>query len=246
MNPSAARLVRFLFSAALMVVAANTRAGEVSRLSRNLEEGRRQTVVVYGTSLTAAGAWVGQFREELDRRYPGRAVVINSGKSAMWSKWGVDNLENRVIAKHPDAVVIEFTINDAYLPYKTSVAQARTNLVSMTERVLAANPECEIILMVMNPPTGVHLERRPDIASYNQMVRDVARERRFLLIDHYPAWERILTTDAKTFTLYVPDGLHPGAEGCRTIITPGLLSGLGMPASMPGDPPASAGSTPKP
>jgi acyl-CoA thioesterase I len=220
------------------------RAGEVSRLARNLEEGRKQTVVVYGTSLTAGGAWVGQFREELERRYPGRAVVINSGKSAMWSKWGVDNLDARVIEKRPDTVLIEFTINDAYLPYKTTVAQARANLETMTDRIRAAVPECEIILMVMNPPTGVHLERRPDIASYNQMVRDLAKERRFTLIDHYPAWERIRTSDPKTFSVYMPDGLHPGPEGCRAVITPGILTGLGL--STTNAPPASAGSASQP
>ena len=244
MNHPKARLVRLLLSAALMTGALNVRAGEVSRLVGHLEEGRKQTVVVYGTSLTAAGAWVGQFREELERRYPGRAVVINSGKSAMWSKWGLDNLDARVIEKRPDTVLIEFTINDAYLPYKTTVAQARANLETMTDRIRAAVPECEIILMVMNPPTGVHLERRPDIASYNQMVRDVAKERSFTLIDHYPAWERILTSDPKTFSAHVPDGIHPGPEGCRAVITPGILAGLGL--STTNAPPASAGSASQP
>ena len=114
------------------------------------------------------------------------AAVINSGQGSSWSKWGVDNLDTRVIAKKPDTVFIEFGINDAYLPYKTSVADARANLETMITRILEAKPDTEIILMTMNPPTGVHLDRRPGFKDYYEMYRDVAKERKILLSDHEP------------------------------------------------------------
>jgi acyl-CoA thioesterase-1 len=107
----------------------------------------------------------------------------------------VTNLDEGVILKNPDTVLMEWTINDAYLPFNTSVQQARSNLVSMIDRILKPNANCEIILMVMNPPVGVHLERRPKIKDYNQMYRDVANERKFLLIDHYPNCEKVLKDD---------------------------------------------------
>lgn len=197
-----------------------------SRLISNLEAGNKQTVVAYGTSLTAGGAWVGQLSDELNRQYPGLAAVINSGQGGMWSKWGVDNLEERVIARRPDTVFIEFSINDAYLPYSTSVEQAKANLENMIERILAAKDSCEIILMVMNPPIGIHLEKRPEIESYNRMYREVAARRRLRLVDHYPNWRRILESDPKLFSAYVPDGIHPNAEGCKTVILPAILGAL--------------------
>ncbi|MDD5705738.1 MAG: GDSL-type esterase/lipase family protein [Kiritimatiellae bacterium] len=205
-------------------------AGEACKLSANLRAGRQQTVVAYGTSLTAGGAWVAQLSAELARRFPGLATVINSGKGAMWSQWGVDNLEDRILSKKPDTVLIEFSINDAYLPYKTSVAQARTNLETIVNRILAANPACEIILMVMNPPTGIHLENRPNIESYNQMYRECAARRGLMLIDHYPKWSQLLKSDPKQFSAYVPDGIHPNAEGCMQVITPAIIEALGLPA----------------
>jgi acyl-CoA thioesterase-1 len=201
---------------------------EKSKLVTNLEAGKQQTVVTYGTSLTAGGAWVGQLSSELKRHYSALPLVINSGRSSMWSKWGVDNLDTRVISKSPDTVFIEFTINDAFLKYDTSVPQARSNLLNMVDRVLAANKACEIILMVMNPPIGVHLTSRPNIELYNQMVRDVAAERRLMLIDHYPDWQKILTADPKQFSALVPDGIHPNAEGCKQIILPNILRALGV------------------
>ena len=213
-----------------------TSRGVESRLVVNLESGKQQTVITYGTSLTAGGPWVHQLQEALNSSYPGKAKVINSGAGAMWSKWGVDNLDKRVIAKNPDTMLIEFAINDAYLPYKTSVEQAQSNLENIIERILESNSKCEIVLMVMNPPIGVHLERRPKIKDYYQMYRDVAKARRLLLIDHYPKWEKILNEDPKLFNKYVPDGIHPGAEGCKAVILPNITKALGIEAEQENPP----------
>ena len=215
-------------AAIFLLSSINSQAVEKSKLVSNLEAGKKQAVVTYGTSLTAGGAWVGQLSAELKRHYSELPLVINSGKGAMWSKWGVDNLDARVIAKNPDTVFIEFTINDAFLKYNTSVSQARSNLLNMVDRILATNKTCEIILMVMNPPIGVHLTSRPNIEAYNQMVRDVAAERSLTLIDHYPDWQKILKADPKQFTALVPDGIHPNAEGCKQVILPNILRALGV------------------
>ena len=206
----------------------NSLAAEKSKLVTNLEAGKKQTVVTYGTSLTAGGAWVGQLSLELKRLYPGLPTVFNSGGSGMCSKWGVDNLNTRVLGKHPNTVFIEFSINDAFSKYKVSVPQARSNLLNMVDRLLDANKTGEIILMVMNPPIGNHLTARPEIEAYNQMVRDVATERRLMLIDHYPDWQKILKADSKQFAALVPDGIHPNAEGCKQIILPNILRALGI------------------
>lgn len=205
-------------------------AAEQSGLIANLKAGKTQTVVVYGTSLTAGGAWVQQLQQALNQAYPEKAKVINSGKSAMWSKWGVDNLDKLVIEKKPDTVLIEFGINDAFLKYNTSVEQAQKNLENMIERILKSNSQCEIVLMVMNPPIGGHLESRPNIKDYYQMYRDVAKTRKLLLIDHYPNWEKILNSDAALFNKYVPDGIHPNAEGCEMVITPEITKALSIAA----------------
>lgn len=199
-----------------------------SQLISNLIAGKPQTIVTYGTSLTAGGAWVGQMKEALNNKYKSLITVINSGACSMWSKWGVDNLDALVIQKKPDTVFIEFAMNDAFLTYKTSVAAARTNLLNMIDRIQAAKADTEIILMTMNPPIGVHLERRPKIADYVQMYRDVAKERSLRLLDNYPNWERILQADAQLYTKYVPDGIHPGAEGYRNVVTPVILKSLGL------------------
>ena len=215
-----------LTTVAIMASVCCVFAVDQDALITNLKAGKTQTIITYGTSLTAGGAWVKQLQAALDKKFPGRAKVINSGASGMLSKWGVDNLDKRVIEKKPDAVFIEFAINDAFLKYATSPADARRNLETMIDRILKAHPQCQVILMTMDPPIGVHLERRPKIEDYYEVYRQVAKERKLLLIDHEPNWQKILQQDKATFNQYVPDGIHPSPLGCEKVILPQLLKSL--------------------
>jgi lysophospholipase L1-like esterase len=169
----------------------------------------------------------------LNRRYPGLATVIDTGQGpkqpAARCQWGVDNIEPVISTQNHDTVFIEFAAWDSYLPFKVTLPKARANLKKMIDRLLVANESCEIILMVMNPPTGVHLETRPQIEIYNQMYRDVAKQRHLMLIDHWANWQNILK--AGDYAVYVPDGIHPNAKGCGEIITPEIMRALGMEAA---------------
>jgi len=196
-------------------------------LVRRLEEGRAQRLVAYGTSLTAGGAWVEQVRAALAARFPGQVAVTNSGKGSMWSQWGVENLDERVLTLRPDAVFIEFAINDAYLPYKTSVAGARANLEEMLRRIAAALPECEVLLMTMNECVGQHREVRPRLEEYYRMYGDTSSARGLPLVDLYPSWKALLASDRAAFDACCPDGIHPNALGAQRIITPRILEAIG-------------------
>jgi lysophospholipase L1-like esterase len=202
-----------------------------SKLVANLEAGKKQTVVAYGTSLTANGAWVSQLDAALTARWPGQATVINSGGSGQWSQWGVGNLERLVLQKRPDAVFIEFGINDSVARFSCPVAKSQSNLEALIDRVLAQKPTCEIILMTATPgdryPEG-HFSYRKEIASYYAMYRDVAKARGCLLVDLYPAWLALARHDKTKYQAYVPDTVHPTEEGCRNMVTPAVLDVLGV------------------
>lgn len=223
----------------ILFAACTLHAGEVAtktRFVQNLEAGKKQTLVTFGTSLTAVGAWVDQLRSVLDQQFPGQATVINGAQGGANSDWGRGALDEKVLAHKPDTVLIEFSVNDANARRKTSVDHARKNLEDMIGRILAANPDCEIILQVMNPPVAHTKTARPDIAAYDQMYRDVAAECGFLLIDHGPAWQKLLKTDPHSFLLCMPDTIHPLRSGSLKVSTPVVVSALGL---EPGDPSAS-------
>ena len=204
-----------------------------TQLVRKLAAGEKQTVVVHGTSLTAVGAWVGQLATVLEQFYPGQATVINSAQGGANSDWGRKVFEERVIEKNPDTVFIEFAVNDAVAKRQTSVEHARGNLEHMIDRLQEVHPACEIILQVMNTPAGHTATSRPGLAAYNQMYRDVAEERGFLLIDHFPDWEKMLAEDPARFLLLVPDTIHPVRDGSLQVSAPIVIEALGL---EPGDP----------
>lgn len=202
-----------------------------SQLVSNLEAGHEQVVVAYGTSLTANGSWVQDINNVLHEKYPGLATVINSGGAGKYSQWGLDNLEKRVIQKNPDTVFIEFSINDCVVRFGLSVDGAKANLETMIDRILLANSDCEIILMTMTVgdkyPEG-HKSHRANIEAHYDMVRSVGSERGLLLIDHYPNWKALKSADPERFKNYVPDTIHPTATGCSEVVTPVILSALGL------------------
>lgn len=202
-----------------------------SQFITNLEAGKPQVIVAYGTSLTEGGAWVEHLTSTLNDKFPGLATVVNSGKSGQWSDWGVKNVDAYVVQKKPDAVLIEFAINDSVARFNCSVEQAKANLETIIAAILNDNPACEIILMTMTPgdqyPEG-HRSYRKNIGAYYEMYRSVAKVHGFLLIDHYSNWKALQAKNPVKFKQYVPDSIHTTPAGCEAVITPTLLDAIGI------------------
>lgn len=230
-------LVQILFSFMLLTLCQAGKLKEANFI-KNLNLGKKQTVVTFGTSLTKVGAWVAQLDTVLNEQYLGKATVINGAQGGANSKWGCSALDEKVLKHNPDTVFIEFAINDAVESRGLSVRQSRKNLNEMIDRILKLNSECEIILMTMNIPVGHTGIVRPNINAYYQMYRDVAKERRFQLIDHVKVWGKLLSENPGTYLKYVPDGIHPMYEGALNIILPTISKSIGM---KPGKPERSKG-----
>ncbi len=194
----------------------------------NFRDKTVRKIVCYGSSLTAIGNWVNQVKDVLADKYPGAAAVINRGRIAAASDWGIENFEKLVIKENPDIVFLEFSINDAYLPYDISPETSRSNLIYMIDRLTEHNPECILILMTMNHPLNSHLADRPEIALYYQIYRETAAEKKIPLIDFYPVWLQSLEDDPEKYRSFFPDGIHTSFSGCSEIITPEILRILGV------------------
>jgi acyl-CoA thioesterase-1 len=201
------------------------------QLVRNLEAGRLQTVVTLGTSITSSGAWVGHLSESLKTNYHGLATVLNSGASGMNSEWGVANINSLVLQKNPDTLFIEYSINDSVERFDITVDEARANLEYIINTTLANHPQCEIILMTMTPGDKYsqgHASYRKDIKDHYAMYRAVASERGFVVIDHYSSWIALQMNDVDQFNAYVPDSIHPVAEGNAAVVSPVIIDTLGI------------------
>jgi lysophospholipase L1-like esterase len=207
-------------------------AAPPARFIQRLQAGEKVSIATLGTSLTGGQwRWVDVMKEWLDADWPGQVTVHNLGVGASASshppgRSGRDMVK-RAAAMQPDVVFIEFTTNDAYLPYHIPVAASKTNLESMISTLRAARPDVEIILQTMNacvdkPGSGNHGSDRLQLAAYCEGYREVARARGLRLVDHYPAWLKIATEDPARFDRLVPDRIHPQAAGYREVLLPAL------------------------
>ena len=191
-----------------------------------LERGEAQTIVCYGTSLTQSGSWVQGLSEALNARWPDKATVINSGMSGKNSSEGLSKIQEKVLSKNPDAVFIEFSMNDAADSLNSgktpeeALVQAEDNLKRIIEAIKSSNPSCEIILQTMNPyvkaPDST-LSNRTGLENHVTMYRRVAEEGGYLLIDNWPSWMQILAKGEAEYLNFVPDGVHPNESASRTV-----------------------------
>lgn len=208
-------------------------------LINQLQTGHPQKIVVYGTSLTASGAWVSQLSSGLSSQYPGLVTFVNAGLSGKASNSGVANLQSSVLAAAPDAVFIEFGMNDAFTDYPSgdidkdiTPAQSKANLNAMIDAILAARPNCEIVLQTMNPawnaPNGNQSgSKRPELATYYVGYRQVAADRGLRIVDNYATWLKLQSNQQSVFESYVSDGTHPNATGYQRFATPAIQSVFG-------------------
>ena len=199
-------------------------------LFKNLQAGKKQTVVVYGTSLTAAAEWPKALKEYFNKQFPGKVIFVNAAQSGEQSNWGVAKLQERVLSKNPDLVFVEFSVNDANTKHKISIEQSEANLNTMVKALREQNPQVDIVLMTMNTawdspdePSGKKFATdRPRLNEYYDVYRKYARERGLALVDHHSNWLKLHTEDEEKFKKWMPEGLHPIPEGSLAVTWPAI------------------------
>jgi acyl-CoA thioesterase I len=228
-------LPRLIIALCLCLLASRGEATVISRLNN----GENLAIAAIGTSLTAApyGSWFGQMGAWLDARYPNQLTYFNDAVPSSASKYtatytgpasGLDVQLGNALAQSPDAVFIEFAMNDAYAPYGISAQMSKDNLQAMIDQINAwsANHHkpVDIIVQTMNnePVTG----QRPNLSDYYQGYRNVAAANHLLLVDHYPNWVSLYNSAPTTWHSYVPDGIHPNVQGTQNVIVPEIERAL--------------------
>lgn len=205
----------------------NAQPGFVKELSK----GKPQTLIVYGTSITKMGngqLWVNEVGKAINKKYNNKLNLYNSGASGQYSVWGLKNLQDSVLKRVPDAVIIEFAVNDAVDRFMLTPAQAKANTNEIIDKILEVNPKADVILMlVAEHPLGEAAKKRPDLASFNNNYREIAKERGLLLIDIASTFREVVDKSGVTeLKKYQGDGVHLTSRGALDIVLPGVLKAL--------------------
>jgi acyl-CoA thioesterase I len=194
-----------------------------SHFIENMEMGFPQKLVYLGTSITASNVYSNPVDSALSTRFPGLFSAVNSGVSGTCSRDCWHNVRYLALDPKPDAVIIEFNINDDASQLALSLDSARIYADMIIDSILAYGQDRQVMLMTMHPCPAPN---RDSVEYYYQMYREVAAQRGLLLIDNYPDWKTMFDNDRSLFNILIPDGIHPTDEGGRRIIAPNILETL--------------------
>jgi lysophospholipase L1-like esterase len=240
-----------VLTACLWLVAATGHAAVLSRL----EHGDSLTISVIGTSLSADGShggnglWFNKLGTWLNAKYPGKVTMYNEAyggaasqtTTGTYSRNGLSNQDggpgqlDYALKHKPDAVFIEFGMNDAVTKFVTltepvgiTPTMLRNNLQTMIDRInnsaLENGKPVDIVILTMNDETISGL--RPDLPAYYEACRHAAKDNGVLLIDNYPNWVDLHKNKLSTWQSYVPDGVHPNELGTDAVIMPNVKHAL--------------------
>jgi acyl-CoA thioesterase-1 len=247
-NATMLLFLRPLMATALFCIALSARGG----IPERLKNGENLTIAAIGTSLTdknwnKGNGWFEQTGEWLNGLpYTGKVTLSNRAVCGSASKTDSSTTDSRcgflqlgdVLANdNPDAIFIEFAINDAYLPYKISLQGSKDNLQAMIREIRdwagrqnnGKGKKVDIVVQTMNNCSSIHASQRPGLSAYYQGFREVVKANPgVLLIDNYHNWLSLFDSQAdhSTWNSYVPDGIHPNANGARNIILPAVQKAL--------------------
>jgi len=180
----------------------------------------KETICVFGTSLSEQGGWVCHLERQVSSRFADRFIAVkNLGRGGHDTQAGLQRLDE-LHEVAPTIILIEFATNDAYLPYNVSPAKS----ISLTEQLILEIrrrlPYATIFLMTMNPVIGQKaLADHPALPKYFEGYRKLAAKLGTGLIDIEPNW------GVPTSKL-IPDGTHPTVEAHLAITVPTILAAL--------------------
>jgi lysophospholipase L1-like esterase len=240
-----------LFVALATLCAAAAPAAIIPRLN----QGQHLNICAIGTSLTDAAMyapnWFAQTSSWLQSLYPGKVTSSNRAVAGSWSssttpKGGFQQLNEVLANDSPDAIFIEFAINDCAIGTNVTLAQSKANLQTMINSInnyaTSNHKQVDIIVCTMNNTpyweSIVTSGGRPQLAQYYQGYRDVAAANDLLLIDNYVNWVNLWNSQsdhAKWFQ-YIggPDYIHPNSAGATAVILPQVEASLMSQVPEPG------------
>lgn len=202
-----------------------------TQLVKDLKKGEDRTLVIYGTSIAKMGngpVWVKEISDKMNKKYGNHLKVHNKGGSGRNSQWATMNIQDSVLIYNPDAIIIEFSVNDAVKRFDISPEQSVKNTQYLIDQIKKQNSKAEILLLIVSSnPLGEAKEKREDVALYNQKYREMAKSNKLQLIDFTPVWNKMIKEKGeKEMRRYVHDGIHSTRKGALEIIAPKIIKSL--------------------
>lgn len=142
------------------------KSSRIKKFTDKLRAKQDVTAVFYGDSITvgcnASGTEYGgntapytpsyaeMVTEYLGNKFGAKINCVNTAVGGTGVEWGVDNVQQRVVAHSPDLAVLAFGMNDAQIP----LPEFRKHVSDMIDAVLEACPDCAVIVVGTSVPNN--------------------------------------------------------------------------------------------
>lgn len=198
------------------------------KVAGKLKESENQTIVVYGASVAATTTsrfWVDGLFDRLNKQYKGKLTCYNVSKSGVNSFWATENFKDSVLSKNPDILIFGFCENDCVERFNFWPWYSGRCAEYMIDKLKAQNPNAIVLMYIMSEfPIGDAAKTRPDIKSFNDSYREVAKKRNITLVDFSKDFKDIYDLDGeKVFKSYQNDGILPSKRAAYEVIIPKFI-----------------------
>lgn len=178
-----------------------------------LNKGESATLICFGDSTTLGENVTQNFVDRLSAYvqitlgYGSLATIINAGVGGDTTEKGFNRLAESVLNKKPDAVIINFGINDVGQGVSTETSMKFYRYI--IEHIIAFC-DSDIIVRTNNISRNVNDMNVYD--EYNRAVEKVANEYKVVFADYYNFMKKQNYTQ-EDLLLYFLDGIHPNDSG---------------------------------
>lgn len=150
-------------------------------------------------------------REMMGEIYPQAEVeIINAGIPGDTAQGGKTRLNHDILRHHPDCVLVQFALNDAYQGYP--IAEFSSNLRSIIEGIQKFS-SAETVLL-----TSVYLMDPQEFAwaeGFYQCIEELARLYSLPVARVHAWWEKRIEEGEDFYSLVQYDLVHPTEKGYR-------------------------------
>lgn len=168
------------------------------RTLARLRAGEPVKVIAFGDSITAGGEasreslrYPNRYAEYLRQAFHDERVTLENGATGGdTTRNGLQRLEEKVLSRKPDLVLVAFGMNDhniASVPVEEFAANLRSIVTQIRERTGA-----EVILLSTFPPNPLWHYSSHRMGEYAAATERVAREMRVPYADVYGLWTTVL------------------------------------------------------
>lgn len=170
----------------------------LSGARKKLDAGGPFKMVAYGDSITAGGdaTAVGlrfqqRYADHLRERFPSAEITVENGATGGdATRNGLARLEEKVLTRAPDLVLVGFGMNDHNVN-SVPLDEFRNNLVTIVSRI-QQETGAEVILFSAFPPNPDWKFGSHQMEKYAAATREAASEAKCAFADVYGPWTKIL------------------------------------------------------